>query len=198
MAPFTLVFANEGAGQFATLIAEDHAGHQRVQASNTSLLLLFSVSYAVFALRFCERDNREPPTIVRLYQSASAADLVAPDVPDQAVVHRVHVAHREEHELRGQRELGAGDLLHRHAATLVAHPLDLARREALDLAILAVERLGRHGEVAIAIREMVKGERIGQRQRRRAGIRHDRGRPVQAQRPVQDRHPRGIAATGAL
>jgi hypothetical protein len=33
----TLVFANEGAGQFATLIAEDHAGHQRVQASNTSL-----------------------------------------------------------------------------------------------------------------------------------------------------------------
>jgi 16S rRNA (cytosine967-C5)-methyltransferase len=32
------------------------------------------------ALRFCEHDNREAPTIVRLYQSASPADLVASDV----------------------------------------------------------------------------------------------------------------------
>lgn len=32
-----LVFVNEGAAQFATLIAQDHAGHQRVQPSNTTL-----------------------------------------------------------------------------------------------------------------------------------------------------------------
>lgn len=33
----SLVFAGEGAAQFATLVAEDQAGHQRVQASNTTL-----------------------------------------------------------------------------------------------------------------------------------------------------------------
>lgn len=33
----SLIFAGEGAGQFATLVAEDHAGHQRVQPSNTTL-----------------------------------------------------------------------------------------------------------------------------------------------------------------
>ena len=32
-----LVFTAEGAGQFSTLIAQDHAGHQRVQDSNTTL-----------------------------------------------------------------------------------------------------------------------------------------------------------------
>src|SRR5258708_11759294 len=68
---------------------------------------------------------------------------------DHALVHRVQVSHREEHELRREREFGAGYFLDLRAALLVLHPLDVTCGEALDLAVLAFEALGRHGEIAL-------------------------------------------------
>src|SRR5258708_1466159 len=71
------------------------------------------------------------------------------EVLDHARVHRVQVSYREEHELRRKREFGAGYFLDLRAALLVLHPLDVTCGEALDLAVLAFEALGRHREIAL-------------------------------------------------
>src|SRR5258708_23122487 len=68
---------------------------------------------------------------------------------DHALVHRVQVSHREEHELRRKREFGAGYFLDLRAALLVLHPLDVTCGAALDLAVLALEALGRPRAIAL-------------------------------------------------
>src|SRR5262249_36972626 len=49
----------------------------------------------------------------------------------------------------GDRELRAGHLLHGHPALFVLHPLDVACGEPVDLAVLALEALGRDGEITL-------------------------------------------------
>ena len=60
----------------------DPAGYAEIVLSHPrdAFARLTEIMSAPDALRFCEHDNREPPTIVRLYRSASAADLAAPDL----------------------------------------------------------------------------------------------------------------------
>src|SRR5260221_9676117 len=61
------------------------------------------------------------------------------ELVDHAFMHRMHIAHREEHELGGNGELRAGHFLHCPRALVVLHPLDVAGGGALPLSAPALQ-----------------------------------------------------------